>query len=366
MVLAIGWTAIALLAAGAEPASLAVPGVSAQSVYAYDPATGEVIIDQNADEPRPIGSVTKVATALVVVDHLDLDDEITIAGSDMVEPGYSAMGLQPGDTLTVEQLLTGLLVVSGGDAAWAFARTVGTELAGSDDIDEAGAAFVEAMNAKAAELGVTDSRFANPDGEDNPDAYATAHDVAVLYAALEANPVLAGIAAETEYSFTSVGPEATPYSGITTNQLAGTHGVISAKTGSEINAGGCIVLSRESTVGPIIIAVLGSTLEYDETTWTPTIDERWNDAVAVMDTIDAEWTPGQYIAGVATEAPIVAAPAANASSGQVDPEPLLLADAPAAPLPQSRTEPLLAITVTTGVLAFAGVFTWSRLAQPRY
>ena len=189
----------------------------------------------------------------------------------------------------------------------------------------------------------------------------------MLYAALEANPVLAGIAAETEYSFTSVGPEATPYSGITTNQLAGTHGVISAKTGSETNAGGCIVLSRESTGGgPIIIAVLGSTLEYDETTWTPTIDERWNDAVAVMDAIDGEWTPGQYIAGVATEAPVVVAPAANASSGQVDPEPLLLADAPAAPLPQSRTEPLLAITVTTGVLAFAGVFTWSRLAQPRY
>jgi len=366
---AAAWGLSAVGGGVAQSASLPVPEITAHSVYAFDPATGEVIVAENADTPVAIGSITKVVTALVVMDHLALDDEITVAGTDMVEPGYSAMGLQPGDTLTVEQLLTGLLVVSGGDAARAFARTIGTELSGSDDLEAATAAFVDAMNAKAAELGVTDSRFANPDGEDSPEAHSTAHDVAVLYAALEADPTLAGIAAETEFSFTSVGPEATPYSGVTTNQLAGQHGVISAKTGSEINAGGCIVLSHETREGgTIILAVLGSSLEYDETTWTPTVDERWNDAVAVIEEIDREWTPGEFVAEVATEAPVAQAPASNAES--TSPRPQLVETAPQGvaegTTDRSRAEPLLVITVTTGVLAFASVFAWSRVAQPRY
>jgi D-alanyl-D-alanine carboxypeptidase (penicillin-binding protein 5/6) len=356
-----------LLAPGVSAqGTLDVPVLTAASVYAFDPATGEVIVEQNADERRPIGSVTKVVTALVVADHLAFDERITIAGTDMVEPGYSAMGLQPGDTLTVEQLLTGLLVVSGGDAAWALARTVGMDLSGSDDADAATAAFVEAMNDKAAELGVADSRFANPDGADDDDAYATAHDVARLYAALESNSTLAGIAAETEYAFTSVGPEATPYNGTTTNQLAGTHGVLSAKTGAEIDAGGCIVLSREAMGGgTIIVAVLGSTLEYDETTWTPTVDERWNDAVAVMGAIDAGWTPGQNLAAPATEAPQAAAPAlASTGNGRAEAPPRAqLVDA--VPASGSRADPLLVVTITSGVLACAAVFGWSRVLVPR-
>jgi len=269
----------------AAQGALDVPAITAASVYAFDPATGEVILERNADERRPIGSITKIATALVAVEHLVLDDEIVVASSDMVPSGFSAMGLQPGDTLTVRQLLTGLLVASGGDAARALAREAGGRLSGSGDPATAVAAFVQAMNDKATELGLADTRFANPDGDDADEAWSTARDVAVLYAALHADPVLADLAALADYSFTSVGPETTPYTGLSTNQLIGQHGVVSAKTGSTEAAGGCLVLARTMPDGggAVIVAILGAELAYDET-WTPTIDERWNDAVTVMET----------------------------------------------------------------------------------
>jgi D-alanyl-D-alanine carboxypeptidase (penicillin-binding protein 5/6) len=346
-----------------------VPDVTARSVYAFDPATGEVILEQDADERGPIGSVTKVMTALVVRDHAALDEEVTIVEDDLVEPGFSTMWLQPGDTLSVEQLLTGMLVVSGGDAAKALARHVGSDLAGTDNPGHAVAAFVEEMNAKASELQIGDTRFANPDGEDAEDAWSTARDVAIMYAFLQADPVLADISAQTDYAFSSV--EATPYAGSSTNQLAGTYGVTGAKTGSTINAGGCLVLSREAPGGGSeVIAILGSELEYDETTWTLVVDERWTDARVVMDAIDSEWTPGQNLAAepVETAAPEVA----RENPGEVDTFPD--AAAPETTLAQQpddddpsgpSTAPLLAVTVASGVLAFAGVFAWSRIAPRR-
>lgn len=272
--------------------TLMVPDVTATGVYAFDSDTGEVILEQNSNERLAIGSVTKVMTALVVIDHLDLDDDVVIVGEDMVPEGYSSMMLQPGDTLTVEQLLTGAMVVSGGDAATALARTVGAQVSGSDDPSEAVAAFVDAMNERAAALGLNDTQFANPDGMDSDDAWSSAHDVAVMFAALMENPDLAEFVGMASYSFASVGPEATPYEGYTTNQLLGQSGVVGGKTGSETNAGGCVVLAREGGGSTEIVAILGADLEYDET-WTPLVDARWDDASAVLNLIDAEWQPGQ-------------------------------------------------------------------------
>lgn len=347
-------------------AAVDLPDVTAEGVYAFDPETGEVIIDANGDEPLKIGSVTKVVTALVVIDHLDLDDEIEVDSSDMIPPGYSAMSLQPGDTLTVEQLLIGLLVVSGGDAAMTLARTVGSELSGSDDPDEAVAAFVDAMNEKAIELGAEDSAFANPDGADSDEAYATAHDVALLYAALEDHPELAAMAAMTEYSFESVGPEATPYTGVTTNQLAGTNGVISAKTGSEVGAGGCIVLAQQTPDRPkVIIVILGSSLTYDEETWTPIEDARWDDAQAVIGAIETNWEPQvAEIEPTATTAPVVAeateAPAPTQPPSNAGEAPQPVVEEPGPPL-GSEASPLLAVIAGAGIIGFAVGSCWMRV-----
>lgn len=363
-ILVAAWLALMVIPGVAAQGALEVPAITAASAFAFDPVTGEVILEWNADERRPIGSVTKVATALVAIEHLDLDDEIVIASSDMVPSGFSAMGLQPGDTLTVRQLLTGLLVASGGDAAQALAREAGGRLSGSDDPAAALAAFVTAMNEKAAALGLADTQFANPDGDDDDDAWSTAHDVALMYAALHADPALADLAALPDYAFTSVGPEATPYAAASTNQLIGQHGVLSAKTGSTEAAGGCVVLARTMPGGDgtEVVAILGAELAYDET-WTPTVDERWNDAVAVMGAIDAGWTPGQNLAAPATEPPLAAVPAGDSTRQEAQPRSEVTEDvAPAG----SRADPLLVVTITSGVLACAGVFAWSRVASPRH
>lgn len=398
LVLAIGLLVALLPLEGAAQDTLEAPDVTATSVFAFDPDTGEVIIAENAEERLPVGSVTKVATALVVVDHLDLDDEIVIASEDMLPDGFSSMGLQPGDTLTVEQLLTGMIVESGGDAALALARTIGGDLSGSDDLATVHVAFVEEMNAKAAELGLEDTQFANPDGDDSSQAWSTARDVAYLYAAFEDHPDLAGISTMTEYSFTSVGPEATPYEGVSTNQLAGEHNVISAKTGSTTDAGGCVVLARSSAAGDgrQIVAILGADLEYDET-WNPTVDERWSDAVTVMDAIDANWTPVQaeptkepnvtgFVKNTDDQAPATEQPAVesdapadvpvNQGEGEqedsgVQSPPIgygqvrLAEEGDDGTTSNPATQSIVVATVAGGVLALAAAYSWVRSGPVR-
>ena len=360
---------------------LTPPDVTATAVYAFDPATGEEIMALNPDEHLAIGSVTKVATALVAVQHLDLGREITIVSEDLVAPGYSAMGLQPGDTLTVEQLLTGVMVASGGDAANALARTTGEDLCACDDVATAHAAFVDAMNAFAAANGLANTQFANPDGADDPNAWSTARDVATMFAILIGYPVLEEMGAMPSYSFTSVGTEQTPYEGWTTNQLAGQYNLTSAKTGSETNAGGCIVFARTSPDGSAteVIAVLGADLEYDET-WTPTVDARWDDSVAVINAIDAGWTPGQFVVVEPTTAPVAfESPDETTEQESSAAESMPDLDAPASeggsPVVSDSTAAsqvdrgaLGTVVVgmsAIGVMVLAAVVTWVRPTSPR-
>ncbi len=118
--------------AGSETAAVPrPPRTSAAAVYVWDATSGQELYALNPNEQRAPASTTKIATALVVVQHADLDDEVVVVASDTVDiTVFSHMGLQAGDTLTVEQLLYGLLVPSGNDAANALARSVGEELQG--------------------------------------------------------------------------------------------------------------------------------------------------------------------------------------------------------------------------------------------
>jgi D-alanyl-D-alanine carboxypeptidase len=265
------------------------PPITAESVFAIDTVTGEVLYAKDEDEERDIGSTVKIMTALVVVDHADLDDEVTIEESDLVDTlVYSNMNLIAGDTLTVEQLLTGLLIPSGSDGARALARYVGELIdPESDDPEEV---FTDAMNQRAEALGLEHTRFANPDGNDSGNSHSSARDIALASAELLKNPVLADIVSQTEYAFTSIGPEAREYTGITTNQLLkdAYPGVSGVKTGSTEEAGGCVVLAQTHPVSgnTIVVAVLGSDLTYVNG-WIDT-DARWDDARALLAWLDGD------------------------------------------------------------------------------
>ena len=149
--------------------------VSATAAVLMDADMGQVLYEKNGDRQMLIASTTKIMTALVVLEHAAPDDVITVTPDHMAEG--SSMYLRAGETLRVEELLYGLLLCSGNDAALAL-----TECAGGLT------PFVALMNEKAAALGMTHTSFANPNGLDADGHYSTARDMAVLAAAAVENP----------------------------------------------------------------------------------------------------------------------------------------------------------------------------------
>lgn len=171
------------------------PSIDSQYAYVMD-ADGTVYFERNADEPVKIASITKVMTAIVALENASLSDKVTVSEA-AAEIGESSASLQEGDTLDVESALCALMVPSGNDAAVALAETVGAQLA--DGASDAQAAFVNAMNAKAAEIGCADTLYANPHGLDadgfEGDHHSTAADVAKVCAYAMKNETFRSIVA---------------------------------------------------------------------------------------------------------------------------------------------------------------------------
>lgn len=305
--LAIGYVVLPLLAplstlAQEHDWSAPAPaGVSARAVFSVDTTSGLELYALNPDERLAMGSTAKIATALTTVNHLSLDTEIEIAASDPVSDPlmYSNMGLQPGMIFTVEELLYGLLIPSGNDAAAALARTIGEQLdpSAADPIG----VFVEEMNRTAAELGAINSRFSTPDGlEGSGDHYTTARDLSILAAALLQHPLLADIVRTPDVTLISRGEDATELYVMNTNRLLNVdNSAIGVKTGSTVAAGGCLVIATTEGENTIITVILGSDLVYGgETGYL--VDERWNDIDAILAEMDRDyrWTSIDSIAGL--------------------------------------------------------------------
>jgi serine-type D-Ala-D-Ala carboxypeptidase (penicillin-binding protein 5/6) len=268
---------------GIEP-----PQVTAKSIYVFDMTSGIELYAKDPDQRLQVGSIVKIATALVVMENAELDEQVVIQESDLVDVlEYSNMALTAGDTLSVSQLLYGLLIPSGNDGARALARHVGGKLSGSDDAEVATDAFVKRMNAYAAELGLKNTRFTVPDGVDTPNSYSTAHDVAILGSELMKNEFLASVVSEPAYRFISVGPEQRVYEKETTNQRLNVNGVVGIKTGTTGEAGGNVVLARDVNNGNsmVIMAIIGSAHSYDSG-----LDDRWADADALIANMDSTFT----------------------------------------------------------------------------
>ena len=158
------------LLAGALTCQAGAVGTSAASAVLIEQESGRVLYEQNADEERLIASITKIMTAVVALEQGDPQMEYTVTAADMAEG--SSMYLKPGDVLRLEELLYGLMLVSGNDAALAVAHCVSGEL---ED-------FVALMNETATHLGMTHSHFANPNGLDAEGHYSSARDMACLAA----------------------------------------------------------------------------------------------------------------------------------------------------------------------------------------
>ena len=173
---------IAGVAAALLAATLVFPckAMSAQSAILLDGQTGRVLYEKLADKQSLIASTTKIMTALVVCEQTNVLDRVRIPQEATGIEG-SSMYLKAGEVLTVQDLLYGLMLHSGNDAAVALAIYCGGTVEG----------FAELMNDKAHRLGLKDTHFVNPNGLDSPGHYSTARDMAVLAAYAMENPIFA-------------------------------------------------------------------------------------------------------------------------------------------------------------------------------
>ena len=152
--------------------------ISAQCAIVLDAQTGRVLYEKNCDKQSLIASTTKIMTALIICEQCNVLDRVRIPKEAVGIEG-SSMYLQEGEILTVQELLYGLMLHSGNDAAVALAIYCGGTVEG----------FAGLMNDKARVLGMKDSHFENPNGLDSPGHYSTARDMAVLAAYAMKNPI---------------------------------------------------------------------------------------------------------------------------------------------------------------------------------
>ena len=211
--------------------------ISAECAILIDAQTGRVLYEKQAEEKSLIASTTKIMTALVICEQTNVLDRVKIP-KEAVSIEGSSMYLKEGEVLTVQELLYGLMLQSGNDAAVALAIYCGGTVEG----------FTELMNDKAHRLGMTQSHFANPNGLDSPGNYSTARDMAILTAYAMQNPIFAQTVSTKTIT---IGERCLRNHNKLLWQLEGANGV---KTGYT-KAAGRILISSVTRMGRQLIAV---------------------------------------------------------------------------------------------------------------
>lgn len=228
-----------------------VPEVSAKAFVLLDAQSGQVVCGDHAEEKRPMASTTKIMTVLLTLESGELDRPFTV-DSEAIRTEGSSMGLQEGDTVTKRALCAGMLLPSGNDAANAAAVAVAGEQS----------AFLDMMNRRAAELGMTHTCFASPSGLDAEGHGASAHDMALLAREALRNADFAEICKKQQMRVCFGDP---PYLRTLTNTnklLAMDDTVIGVKTGFTDAAGRCLVSAAERDGRRLICVTL-----FDRNDW---------------------------------------------------------------------------------------------------
>jgi serine-type D-Ala-D-Ala carboxypeptidase (penicillin-binding protein 5/6) len=221
-----------------------LPPIPAAAYVVVDGDTGEPLASYNADQPRPVASLTKLMTARLVLDAGPLEHTATVPPL-QIAGDESQAGLEPGDHLSRDELLQAMLVASANDAA----RTLAVDVAGNEH------SFVRMMNAEAAAAGLDATRYTNPVGLDDLAQHSSAADVAHLARDLMQDPAFRRIVAAES---TSLNGSELP----ATNDLLGAYpGADGIKTGHTDQAGWCIAASATRDGRSIVAVVLGAPTE---------------------------------------------------------------------------------------------------------
>ena len=231
------------------------PKISGKSAVVLEESCGALLYGHRAHERFRPASLTKIVTALVALEHVEPSELVDVQVNSallVASTASSVMGLKPGQQLPMRDLLYGLLLPSGNDAAIAIAEHVGGTVP----------AFVSLMNGKLQGLELQDTRMANPHGLDEAGLYTSAYDIAILGRELLAQPELAAIVSTETYQPAWDGPPV--WNG---NQLLYEYrGAVGVKTGHTVKAGQTVVAAAERDGRTIIVSVLSSgDRDYDAT-----------------------------------------------------------------------------------------------------
>ena len=238
----------------------AVNAVSAQSAVVIEKDSKRVLYNKDSQHRLPIASTTKIMTAIVALENEDLSAQIEISPAAAATEG-SSMYLEAGEKMTLEELLYGLMLSSGNDAAVAIAEHFG----GSES-------FAALMNKKAEELGIDNTHFTNPNGLPDDEHYSSAYDMAEITAYALNNPKFAEIVS-TKTKKIEGGGKAYPRTLTNHNKLLSMcSGCIGVKTGFTKAAGRCLVSAAQRDGMTLICVTLNAT-------------DDWNDHCSLYDSL---------------------------------------------------------------------------------
>ena len=248
----------------------APPAVTARAVCAVDLATGAQMLAKNAWLITPPASLTKLATAILFTRASEgrWHEQVEVRAQDLCRG--STMGLAAGDVITRQDVLYGLILPSGNEAALVAARLIGPH-------------WLDGINALAAELGMTRTRFLTPHGRDARLQFSTARDLARLAAAAFAVPHIRLAAASSHYEARLGGPNERTLTVTSTVRMLGEPHVVAGKTGSTPGARGCLALLVEKAGSEAIVILMGATVAFDACGKVVDVsDRRYDDARGVI------------------------------------------------------------------------------------
>ncbi len=240
------------------PAFAAV-GVSAESAVLMCANNGEILFSRNADRQLSMASTTKIMTSLIALEYAMPETEVVVT-KEMVSVEGTSMGLMPGDSVSLKELVYGMLLQSGNDAA----NTVAYIIGGGPD------GFAKLMNERAREIGMENTNFVTASGLDDENHYSTAYDMALLASECINNPEFAEICRQKTAKLTYGNP---PYARTLTNHnklLWKYPDSIGIKTGFTKKSGRCLVSAAERN-GVTLIAV------------TLNAPDDWNDHISMFE-----------------------------------------------------------------------------------
>ncbi len=224
--------------------------LTATGVFVMDLKSGVVLYDKNPHKRLKPASLTKIMTSLVALDYYK-DDSILKVINAQRSLG-NTIDLLKGDELLANDVILGLLISSGNDAA----VTLAENYPGGYKV------FVEKMNAKALELGLENTKFSNVSGVESPDHYTTAYDIAMIARSALDRPTFEKIVSQKNATLKSLNGHI--YKISTTNTLLGKPGFYGVKTGWTPQAGECLVVLAEKDAHPILISILHSNNRFGE------------------------------------------------------------------------------------------------------